>query len=351
MNRPMTLRRLSLLLALLPALWTGNVWAGDDTKAQARELFNNAVEAHEQQRFSEALQLFEKAYGLSPAYAVLYNIGQVNAALGRPVEAVAAFEKYLAQGSAAISADRQAEVRLELDRQRARIGSLLLRVTPTAATVSIDGKALPATRTAAEPLLLATGDHSVVAFLDGYTTRTREVSVTAKSQFELELTLEPVLPELPPLPPVTPVANPAASTTRVVVTPIQVPVTRQEPTASRSNVGTTQRTIGYVLGGVGLAGAVTGAAIAATAAGYINSSKTAMANAANGADWDAAHSAHDNAIAHNRLGWIIAGAGGAFVVGGIVLIASAPSGEAKSALVLSPWTTPYSFGATARATW
>ena len=198
---------------------------------------------------------------------------------------------------------------------------------------------------------MAAGDHSIVVFLDGYTTRTREVSVSAKSQFELELTLEPIAPEPPPLPPLPPVSNPTTSTTRVVVAPIAMPATTEPPAPPRSNAGSTQRTIGYVLGGIGIVGAGTGAIIAATAASYINSSKNEMANATSGAAWDAAHNAHSNAIAHNRDGWIIAGAGGAFVLGGIVLIASAPSGETRSAWMLSPFCAQNAFGASARATW
>lgn len=344
--------RVVCLLALLPMLLAGQALAQDDPKARARELFNTAVSAYEEQRFDEASQKFEQAYALSPAYAVLYNIGQVNAALGRPVEAVAAYEKYLSQGGAQIAKDRQVEVRRELERQRARIGSLMLRLTPTTASIQIDGRTV-ALGSSSEPLLLVAGSHSVVAYLDGYSTVTREVPVQARSQIELEISLVPSSPSVTApaaAAPAVTAPTPALAPT-VVISPLTMPPAPARP-FTHSSAGTLQRVIGYALGGIGLVGGGTGAYFAAKAASDVTATKNRMgAPGVTQSDYDAAKVDHDDAISHNRVGWIVAGAGGALFLGGIILIATAPSGETQSALWVAPFTTGSAFGASARAIW
>jgi hypothetical protein len=52
---------------------------------------------------------------------VLYNIGQVFVTLAKPVEAVDAYERYLADGGEKIPAARRADVEKEIARQKARI--------------------------------------------------------------------------------------------------------------------------------------------------------------------------------------------------------------------------------------
>jgi len=80
------------------------------------------VAAYDQDQFEEADLHFTKAYGLSPAFEVLYNIGQVKLALNRPADALKAFERYIEDGSAAAAKDasrsiqpkRRAEVEKEI---------------------------------------------------------------------------------------------------------------------------------------------------------------------------------------------------------------------------------------------
>src|SRR5262245_8814518 len=90
-----------------------------DAKAAARARFEKGVAAFDERRFAEAAQEFEAAYKLSPAFVVLYNIGQVNVVLGRAVEAADAFDRYLKQGASAVSAERRREVEAEIEKQTA----------------------------------------------------------------------------------------------------------------------------------------------------------------------------------------------------------------------------------------
>jgi len=111
-----------------------------DSKAVAREHYQRGVAAFQANRFGDAAIEFRTAYQTSPAYAVLYNIGQVDVALGDAVGAVDAFEKYLEQGGNAIAKERRQTVEAEVEKQRARIGTTLLHVQPEGAEVRVDGK-------------------------------------------------------------------------------------------------------------------------------------------------------------------------------------------------------------------
>lgn len=52
---------------------------------------------------------------------------------------------------------------------------------------------------------------------------------------------------------------------------------------------------------------------------------------------------------HSSAGMVQSAVG--YIIGGIVLVATAPSGETQSALLLAPWTTGSAPGASARAVW
>ena len=55
--------------------------AQDASKAEANAHFEKRVAAVRVKRLVDAIEEFELAYKISPAFQVLYNIGQVNAAL------------------------------------------------------------------------------------------------------------------------------------------------------------------------------------------------------------------------------------------------------------------------------
>ena len=71
----------------------------NDPKVEAKAHFRRGIEAYEAHRLSEAAAEFRMAYELSPAYKVLYNIGQVSAALGDAVAAVNAYESIWNRGA------------------------------------------------------------------------------------------------------------------------------------------------------------------------------------------------------------------------------------------------------------
>lgn len=343
--------------------------AENDAKAAAREHFQKGLAAYADERFGEAADEFNEAYRLSPAFKILYNIGQVNVALGRSVEAVDAFDRYLKQGASTIPAERRREVAAEIDRQHARIGIVSIRTFPEGAEVRVDGVLVGQTPMS-KPVRFNAGRHTIEASLSGRSPQARELEVSGRAEIAIELTLErivappapsPAPPTPVPQPPVPaqPVIQPPPVIQRVIIeaptpAPIEgekarierVPSPPQTPPASSVSW---QRIGGVVVIAAGLATATVGGVDAYRGANQTNDAGNRLANAMTGAEYDAARPDYDAGKRLNQRGWIIAGVGAAVFVGGIVLVATAP--ERSNAVSLAPWVTAESGGAMVRGAW
>jgi hypothetical protein len=130
--------------------------------AEARRHFQEGLKSAQQGDLPKALQEFEAAYAAQPNFSVLYNIGQAQSALGRPVEASAAFERYLAEGGNQITPTRRDEVTAMFERNRKRVGQIRLVVDAKSTLgIWIDGSPVPVGQWDA-PLPLAVGSHSIL---------------------------------------------------------------------------------------------------------------------------------------------------------------------------------------------
>src|SRR6266550_719215 len=70
--------------------------AGDgQAKARAQALLSEGTAAYGRGDYAAALDKFTAAYRIFPSPKLWFNIGQANRDLGRPVEAVAAFDRFL----------------------------------------------------------------------------------------------------------------------------------------------------------------------------------------------------------------------------------------------------------------
>ena len=186
MSRALTLASLAALASLAPAAAHAQT---DAERAQAREAFQAGVEAFGAKRYEEALQSFQEAYRIAPHPSVRVNMANCYEQLGRPVEALDHFERFLIEADSATPAQRT-EVRQAIERLRGQIGEVFFRVEPDGATVSIDdGQA----RTA--PILdaveLPVGQHEVVVRLEGHRTVTRTIDVAGGDRAEVRIVLEP----------------------------------------------------------------------------------------------------------------------------------------------------------------
>jgi len=177
-------------------------------KVGARAHFNEGLAHVAQGEFERALHEFEAAYALKPHYSVLYNIGQAQAELGRPAEALRRFERYLLLGGAHLSQARRDEVRALIAKNRARLGEVRLVGVVATTRVWVDGVEVepPALRA---PLLLTSGKHAILSSNGGGFPHSQEVIASAARSTEVKLPAESV-PVSPPAPP------PAAAQLRIV---------------------------------------------------------------------------------------------------------------------------------------
>jgi hypothetical protein len=126
--------------AFLAAQSGNDVFASDNTgREDARARFREGQILFAEERYAEAAARFRESYDLSPNFKLLYNIAQSDAAARQYDLALEAFEQYLVGGGDEIPPDRQAEVRGEIDRLRAMVGTLLID-THRGAEVSVNGR-------------------------------------------------------------------------------------------------------------------------------------------------------------------------------------------------------------------
>jgi len=181
--------RIALWQALACALFLLSGSALAEPPSAAREHFAHGVEQAGLGDFNSAAANFEEAYRLSPHYAVQYNLGQAYAALGKSVEAVHAFEKYLEGGARKISPQRQNDVRQLILSLKRRIGYVALEIDPPEAQLFIDGRAIEAA-TPGVPIPLSVGVHGVALTLAGYRAFVGSVTVESQKTVRVEARLE-----------------------------------------------------------------------------------------------------------------------------------------------------------------
>ena len=178
-------------LALCFALGSARAQAPSDaTRREAAQRFDRGLKLFNEQDNAGALAEFRRANELSPNAVVLYNIGLVEAAIGRPVEAVDALEQALRPGSG-LKPELKSRAESVVTEQSARIGRVRVTTRPEGARVEVDGIVPAGGIPAAAPLRVASGMHVIGAVLEQYAPARKEVSVAGNQEVEVELVLVP----------------------------------------------------------------------------------------------------------------------------------------------------------------
>jgi tetratricopeptide (TPR) repeat protein len=108
---------LSLLAQLSPPA------ADPQAKARAQGLLNAGSELYGKGDYAGVLEKFNAAYAANPSPKLMFNIGQANRDLSRPVEALEALEKFLASDTNA-SPETTAEARNAVAELREKLGQI-----------------------------------------------------------------------------------------------------------------------------------------------------------------------------------------------------------------------------------
>jgi len=169
----------------------------DPVLREAGERFDRGVAFYDEGNFGAALAEFQRAYELTGYWGVLYNLGQVSAALNRHVDAVRYFEEYLQSGGGEIDAARRAEVEQRLRELRSRLATLTVTVDVDGAEVLVDDEVVGTTPLPG-PIDLAAGPHVVVARHPQYGSERRSLSLASETAETVAFDLTRLAVEPPP---------------------------------------------------------------------------------------------------------------------------------------------------------
>jgi hypothetical protein len=253
-------------------------------KAAAQRLLTQGNQAVGEGDYLTALDRFKRAYDRFPSPKVLVNIGSTERLLGRYAEAAATYEAFLADPAA--DKGRFPEVQRALREIDALVARVRINVADKQAIVRLDGKEIPKL-TSGDVLRIDPGEHTVVAVREGFPPAVSTLKLRPGDETIVTLEIKP--PE------------------RVVV-----------------RTAGPQRTFGFVVGGLGVAGVVAGLGLG----GGALSAKSSAASHCFGSTTECDAQGVSDLLRARALGNASTGAfigGLALVATGVTLVLTAPA--------------------------
>lgn len=330
------LGRARALVAAIVALGIGApAVARANDPAGAQQLFDQARKLMAQEKWAEACPKLEESQRLDPAGGTLLHLALCREHEGRLATAWAHYHETLAQAKRDGRKDRAKIAQDRIDQLAPRLAKIRVRVAPSMKkapgfTLRRDGIVVGEAQWN-DAIPVDPGTRVLRAQADGRKPWSKEVEVPPKP---VEITVD--VPELE--------AEPLA---KKVDPPPERPAEKPTPAwrADTNDGGSTQRTVGIVLGGVGLAGVAVG-----TIFGVIAITKKSEADkecqppdrdvcTQKGIDASESSTSAGNV---STVGFI---AGAALLAGGAVLYFTAPSG---TSLAVHPSAGPQGAGAAVR---
>ncbi len=174
-------------------------------------------------RYEEAYREFKAAYGASPSWKILGNLGLCAMKLERDGEAIDAYEKYLADGGKDVDPAEQSQIKTDLTTLKTGAAKLELKVSPgdaivTDTRVPVKGDKVmnlyPATAGVVS-IRVRPGHHVLTVKAEGFDTQTLEIDLPAGGAITKDITLKK--PDIAPPPPGGPKTTSARPVTTGVI--------------------------------------------------------------------------------------------------------------------------------------
>ena len=250
----------------------------DDLTEQARQLYLLGAEAFTTQRNADAIYYFRQAERLVPSAKLTYNIALAYDEMGDTGSALREYRAFLAMEPGSVHRDEARERIAQLEAALAKLGVQQLRVVsePAGALLRIDDDMVGVTPWVGE---LPPGQHELRLDHPGHQTRSSRVALSAQHAADVQLTLA-----------ATPPAEPAQPGVLSRIQPLS-----------------------WTFLGVGVASIAGGV-------GFELSRATSSERAGRAGSAESVARAQGAADAKQMASLLLLGAGGAFVVGGGVLI-------------------------------
>lgn len=227
----------------LPRVAAAQGRGGSGEDAEYRNVVEEALQEYNRGNWEEAAALFERAHRLNPSARTLRGMGLTAYEARRYVDAIRYLSEALTETRRALTAAQREEVSGTLERARRFVAHLRLKIGPSDARVTINGR--PAEPDARGDVTTDPGLLDVEITADGYESALRRVRLTAGGQEELAVQLSRTRTEAPP----------AAQVTSSQ--PQMAPVAATQPTPSDSGGGAVGP-LKWVVGGVAVAGLIAG---------------------------------------------------------------------------------------------
>lgn len=314
-------RRFAPLLGLAVVLSPALARAGGN-EAAAEALFGEAKKLAAQGKYAEACPKFAESNRLDRGAGTLIHLGDC---YEKNKQTASAWATYTEAASAAQALGRKDWEKLASQRATAlepKLAHVSIKVDPASKKldVSRDGTSV-APASFGVPIPVDVGEHSVEATSAGYKAFKTTVTVAKDGQL-----VEVVVPKLE--------AEPTAATPPPANTPASVAATAPAPTEPGHS---SQRTIGFIVGGVGVAGLAAGAITGLMAMGKSSDAKQQCANDGRCASRDAVD-ASESAKTFGLVSTIAFIAGGVGLAAGATLVLTAPKeqGSASSSAAARP---------------
>jgi hypothetical protein len=181
--------------ALVAALLTLSLFSSPlraEGDGDAKRHFTNGVHLFEDRNFAGALVEFEASYQRNPTAVALQNIAVCQKGLFRYGDAIATLERMLRDFSAQLSADDKKAAEDAIRDMTALLGTIVVKVTPPDAKVSINDAPLSA-EAMKSPVRLAAGEYRVVAEAPGHARQQKMVTVVSgQNEHPIVITLAPL---------------------------------------------------------------------------------------------------------------------------------------------------------------
>lgn len=188
-------------------------------EAEGRTRFTRGIDLYKEGNFHAALAEFRAAYAAAPSWRIQYNLGQTLYQLQDYAGALAAFERYLAEGDNKIEPARKSEVDGEIAQLQPRVASVTVLAPragagapPAELVVDDESKGSFADKLG---VVVSAGRHTFTASAPGYRSATRVLDVAGSTRIVLQLPLEaiaspavPVVASKPGAPLLAPPAEP-----------------------------------------------------------------------------------------------------------------------------------------------
>lgn len=287
-------------------------------REDAAQRYEQGVQAYQEGRHKDAIDLFLEADALAPSSALSFNIARAYEKIKDSTNALRWYRDYLRREPNAEDKDAVAALIQEYEKvlESKGVQQVTVLSEPETATVRVDGRPVGVTPWTGE---LPPGNHKVSLSLRGYADSERDISLAADHAQDVTFRLQPATEATPTPTPIAAAASPSSTPAPAPATPADVPPAEPE------GVGV----VTYVVLGAGVA--------TLGAAGVFEFLRRSAEDDAKNAKTQIEKSdALDTMDSRQTTARVLAGVGGALTIAGGVLLVLDLTGSPSSTTALAP---------------